>query len=561
MAKQRHQFYTFDAGINYRDQNLAMNELRSGTYNVYWTGKALRKRSGYVKRNAALDISSVWASGSIIGIEEYYYYHYRSSATVTEEFDLWTSIDSGGGSTADKLVLFYVNDLPDSTSESFTLTESSTAHGLSWTDGDPISAVVFVDTVWVTNGSDNPYIVGGYDTPYSEVPICSDYNAGGTSVGAEIIDNSTSGETWDGCKWLGVQDQFIYLSDNKTMFFGIADQDVYPHSEMSSSSAATRIDGVQEAMDSAWYFSLAPQSRPDGITVYRDYMFLYGQEDIWHLYHRYSDTTKAGYDKQRISDKGAWSNLCVTPRAAFWVSYDGIYGYDGVNTINLSKKIWPHIEEQHTTIPDNLTNTSVAYHDNKVWISFPDSSAKEIFIFEPDHIYQDNLGDQHAPFYLFTYVDSSDDAIAFYNLKDYDGHLFATNGSQLYELDTGYTDDGQGIDYEGLTAYLDFDNPAFKKTYGRLILEVSPDDASDVGYWAYRDYGEDSEELGEPDVNYTSDERVFVEMTVPYQIDGNSFSLRFRRILHTGSVYNTDTWYFYGFSVEAEVKDYAKKER
>lgn len=565
MAKQRYQFYTFNAGVNFRDEAMAMNEL-GHCNNMYWDGTALRRRKGFVKRHAALDISSVWASGSIIGIEEYYYYRARVAGVVADEFDLWASIDSGGGSTADKIVQFFLSDMPSSAGETFTLTETSTADGLSWADGDPISAVVFADTLWVANGSDNPYVLGGYSTAtsYSEVPICN-RNNGDTADGADIIDNESSGHSWSGCQWLGVQDQFIYLSDNKTMFFGINDQEVHPASEMGSASLATRISGVQDAMSADWYFSISPQSRPDGILIYRDYMFLYGQEDIWHLYHRYSDTHKADYDKQRVSDKGVWSNLCVTPRAAFWVSYDGIYGFDGVNVQSLGKKIWPRIESQHSSLPDDLTDTSLAYHDGRVWVSFPNGTDKEVYVFDPDHIYQDSMGDTFAPFFRFTYVDSSDNSIAFYNLKDYDGHLFATNGAQLYELDVGYKDDNtQGIDCLARSAYWDFDNPAYRKVYGRAVYEITGMTSSTASLGslygnARRDYGEDTESLGYFDVTYSGAERAYVELDIPYQCDGNSLSLSFACNASGASAYDDLVWY--GVAVEAEVKDHAKKER
>ena len=42
-------YFQFDAGINFRDDNMGINELRDGK-NLYWRGN-LKKRLGYEQRN------------------------------------------------------------------------------------------------------------------------------------------------------------------------------------------------------------------------------------------------------------------------------------------------------------------------------------------------------------------------------------------------------------------------------------------------------------------------------------------------------------------------------
>ena len=45
-------YYDFSGGINYRDKNIAPNELRDAN-NMYWDG-CLKRRNGYEVRNADL---------------------------------------------------------------------------------------------------------------------------------------------------------------------------------------------------------------------------------------------------------------------------------------------------------------------------------------------------------------------------------------------------------------------------------------------------------------------------------------------------------------------------
>lgn len=547
MAKDAIQFYQFNAGYNPRDGVIANNELRHSK-NIYWQGNALKRRGGYLKRNGTLSATSLWGSSDVIGIEEHLHYKWGSS----DVYFLFVSVDSGGGSIPDKLVVFYNSDgIPDTTTETFTPL-GSTSYAINWTSSDPIQVAQLYGCVYIAVGDKNPYVLynDGGTWKTREFPMCETYNDGSTA-GADIIPD----DGWFTTDWVASFDNFIYFSDKRLLYFGIANEDGNPCIGVTG-TAATFISGIEDSMDTTWLMSLPPDVNLRAAVPYRNYLFMYGSGGIWHLYNRFTDANPGDYDKQQITSKGVRGDMLVTPNYIFWVSDDGVYGYDGTSILNLGKKIWSHIIGEHSSLPDDFDDCSWAIHEDKIWFSFPNGSNAEVYCFDPDYIYVDESGDNFIASYPQVYPSRD-----FEHFKSYDGHLLAVDDAQLYELETGYEDNGTtNIDYAVHTSYLDLDNPAYKKTWGRVILETTANMEAfvDTTVTFKRDYGEDSVAAYAIDTTYTDNVRSFVELTVPYQIDGNSISLEIDGSGNTGSG-ATDV-FFYGFSIEYDIKQRAKKE-
>ena len=67
-------YYDFSGGINYRDKNININELRDAE-NMYWEG-CLKRRNGYDIRNASnleTEARKVagYAAASIVGVYDH----------------------------------------------------------------------------------------------------------------------------------------------------------------------------------------------------------------------------------------------------------------------------------------------------------------------------------------------------------------------------------------------------------------------------------------------------------------------------------------------------------
>lgn len=566
VAKRSNQaaFYDFSGGINYRDAHGSVNELRDGE-NFYWTGSDLRKRAGSRRRNASLDISGVYASGDVLAIQDHIHVKYGT----VDNYFLFVSVDSGGGSTADKLVVFYGTGVPDATNESFTALGS--AYAISWTDSDPISVAALEDKVYMALGDDNPYVLY-YDSGWKtqELPLCTRDNAD-SNDGANIVDNDSTGHDWDGCKWFTSYGQFLYLSDGKTIYFSLADVSGDPSEDIDSATLADRIAGVSANWDTSWRMLGQRNTEMDGAVAYKDYLFAWSETAIWSFYNGFWDQNPNRYERSEISTKGVHGELLVTPRYLFWIGEDNIYGYDGVNGIPLGKKIWDHIADKHSTLPDNLANCSWAYYDDKAWVSFPgQSSANEVWIFDPDLIYA-ILDESYIPAFKLTYRDNTTDQ-SFVKLRNYEGSLMALStatGSKkiLWQLDTGDDDGGTSTDKtikcNFKHTYFDADLPGKKKVWGDTTIEVNDftDYISAVTCQWTRDYGAESDSYTGLDVKIGtgSSGRTYVPLQTPYQVDGQavSYEMSFNQSSDPSSEGDI---IFYGYTLEWDALDVTGKE-
>lgn len=549
-------YYMFNAGINYRDNQLAMNELEDGK-NVCWA-EGLKRRNGYEKRNATLDASAAYAGGDVLSIIDYTRYKYGSD----EKMFLFVSVDSGGGLTADKMVVFESSAVPSTASAAFTPLGSA-AYALDWTTGTNLSISQLKNKVYMANGEDNPYVLfdnGGWKT--GELLLCENDNSASAN-GADIIANGSM-DDWSGSDWLAGFDHFLYVSDGNTMYFGISDKEG-DASEGIETGGSTLITGIEESWNVDWYITLDSEADISRATPFQTYLFLIGKEALYHFYN--VDFDNYNYGVQRVSDKGVRSNLLVTSGAMFWVGDDGIYGYDGTYIVNLSMKIWDHIEAQHSSIPSDFDDCSLAYFKGYVWVSFPNGTNKEVFVFDPSQIYQDERGNTHAPFYRYLYyTGAAPVAKGFKKLKRIDDQLFAIDGAVLYELEVEAFDNNSDatnkvpISWYSQSAYIDQENPGLKKTYRKATIETAANMDTTVALTVtfYRDHGEGSSTTSTLDTTYTGNQRSYNELSVPYNIDGNSISLKVDGA--AASCSGTAACMFYGFTLDYEVLGVSKTE-
>jgi len=556
LSKQSIQFYDFSAGVNYRDNIIPVNGLRD-VKNLYWNGDRLTRRLGYEVRNNTLDPTTIISGSAVVKIIDHLYYKWGSS----EYYFIFAGVDSSGGSTIDRLMIFYYNGLPSS---AVTFTPLASGYEINWTENDPFSITQLGDKIYIALGDDDPYVLY-YDSSWKtrELPVCATMNDGSTD-GANIIQNGTD-DDWGGAKWVASYDHFLYLSDEKMTYFAIRDEVSDPAKGVTETDLQDFISGVQQSWDATWVFAMPINDKLDKAIPFKNYLFMYGETSIWHFMNRFSDANPIDYDKQRVSDVGVYGELLITPSTAFWVGKDNIYGFDGVTITPLAKKIWNYIESQHNSIPNDLSDCSLVWYKNKVWISFPNSTNKEIYVFDPDYTYADSAGDYHIPFYRFLYhKTNSSTSIGFKKLKNFDSKLFGISGTYLYQLDTGYFDDNGNdnvpIVIEIKFAYFDFDVPSFKKTFGRIIFETDAniDDILELSLTFKRDYGEESSSAVVLDTTYTGNQRSYIELQAPYNIDGNSISLELTSD-GTGRT-GTGNINIYGFSIEYAPKKTAKKE-
>ena len=555
LAKQSVQFYDFSAGVNYRDKMIPINGLRD-VENLYWNGDRLTRRKGYSVRNAALDPTTIIAGSAVVEIIDHLYFEWDTM----EYYFLFVGVDSTGGTTVDKLMIFYYAGLPSSAQ---TFTPLASGYEIDWTVNDPFSIAQLGDKIYIALGDDDPYVLY-YDTTWKtrELPVCTTMNDALTT-GANIIPNGTDTD-WAGCKWVAAYDHFLYLSDEKITYFAIRDE-VSDPAQGVTSTLADLISGVQQSWDSTWLFAMPINDKLEKVVPFKNYLFMYGKTSIWHFLNRFTDTNPIDYDKQRVSSVGVYGELMITPSTAFWVGKDNIYGFDGATVSPLAKKIWNHIEDQHSSIPDDLTDCDFAWYKNKIWVSFPNGTNKEVYVFDPDYVYADSKGDYHIPMYRFVYHQTDTlTGIGFKKLKNFQSNLFAINGNYLYQLDVDYFDDSGGVDIpieiEAKFAYLDFDVPSFKKTFGRVVLETDAniDDILAISLTFKRDYGEEASSSVLLDTTYTGNQRSYIELDSPYNMDGNSLSLEITSD-STGKT-GTGEINIYGFSVEYAPKKVAKKE-
>jgi len=450
------------------------------------------------------------------------------------------------GTDISYLRVYTRTNIPLSTGKSYV--GISTANWISWTTDNPLTCDILGEKAYIAAGDDNPYVLY-YDSGWKvkQLPICY-YMNDGVTTGAGIIDNTTgSGNVaWNGSKIVGAVGHFLFLSDGLSAYYGLKEGAIDPSRYIENASVADQSSGILESWYELNYIGLNPNLQHYKAISYKKYIYFCGYEGFQVCYPRFVQG-RNDYDLITENYRGVYGGITINKNGVFFVGKDGIYGYDTQACWNLSKKIWPQIESEHSTIPDDLKDSSITEHDGYIWVSFPNGTNKEVYIFEPDHIYSDERNESHAPFYRFTYTDgtTSRSAMGFEHLKSFDGHLYGVNGNKLYELDYGGFDkkstlEKNGISFNMKSAYYDMDNPGVKKIFNQAVLEVDEGicDGTTGGITDLRmafsaDYSTSLRTItstGILDVEYiTGDGRGYVTVDVPettdyYSLDGNSMS-------------------------------------
>ena len=551
--------YQFNAGVNYRDKQKAINEL-STAMNVRWTEGALTRRKGYAPRASALSLGTVYSAGSVLNILEHAHYKYGSD----ERYFLFASIDAGGGAVADKVVVFEAAGIPAAASA---FTVLGTAYAMDWTVGDAFDIVQKFNKIYIATDANNPYVLHfnalGTAFNVTELPLLNDLNDGSSTAGYTAGDQIIVTADWRGCQWVDVADVGLYLCDGESMFYALCrDADDDPAIDITGNLAA-RIAGVVLTWRSD-YYRVVDRCAPHTATGYKSYLFLGGENGTWRWLNR---STEEGEDwLDEIADVGVRGEIKGCIAGVFWVSDDGIYFHNGMTTHNIGLKIWEHIKTQHATLPADLDDVSIEYFKGWIWISFPNSTDKEIWAFDPKSVYQAKDGNLYAAFYKFMYnITDLDTKKGFSVLRVIQDRLFVTDGASFYELEIGTLDNesaATGINTIFETADLDFGSPNKKKVYGDLLLECDANLETRLSHviTLTRDFGEETATITGIDTTYTSAQRAKVENRIGYQIDGNAMRVKIAGTAPSASA-GTGEVRYYGLSIDANAEEESIIER
>lgn len=592
----------FDGGVNYRDDHMGINELRD-VENLYWEGH-LKRRLGYETRSANLTSPDTgnWPSSGLQIVD-----HIRlNPSSGSDQHFLLVSMADTGGST-DVITAYYCSGIPDSTAESYSIISTSTNSTagvggiIPWSTSDPISVTDMDDKVWIALGDDNPYILfyatGGTSWNIHEYPLCLIDNNGGTgnTDGTNIIPGSTDATTnagWDGSKIVGSAGGHMYVSDGRTVYYAVSEGNVRADLWSTYTAILDRSSGVHSGDDDwvpGWgteqFEGLEKEVKVTQAAPYKKYVFFYGEGGLVSFYLR--DLYSKDLDKTVETREGVYGRLVTCEKGLFWVGKDGIYGYDGSVATDLAKKVWPRVEDEHTTIPDDFDECSLAYHDGRIWISFPNGTDADVFTFDPDLIYDDEYGDSHAPMYRFSYTNSTGrTAQPFHLLREYETSLLAVDNSsycRVYKLEAGGKDNESaastgefnGIGFDLKTPWYDQDQPNLKKAYRQVVIETNQglydgttDSNVELYFAASHDFSTGDKNRGitsSGDIDLTNDygQHAYQTLDIPYSasgsysLDGNSLSME---LIGYGSgissgVVTTGAVDIYGITLDYGVKN------
>ena len=556
-------FYRLDAGINYRDKRKAINELSTGE-NVRWYADALTRRKGYQARAATLTLPSAQGfhvSADVLNIIDHL--HYKDGTT--ERYFLFVSIDAGGGTTADQIVVYEASAIPTTASAAFTPIGGTAAddYMMPWTVADAFDVVQKFDKAYICTDDNNPYALhlntAGTSFFTTELPLCDVDNASasqGYSAGDAIIISAN----WDGCQWVEEVETVLYLCDGTRMFYALCeDYDHDPAIDITG-TAGEQMAGVAQTWGPDRY-KMVEGGKPHTAASYHTYVILGGKKSTWRWIGR--DIINDDTFLDEISDRPVHGEILACPAGVFWVSDDGIYFYNGSTVNPISGKIWEHIKTQHATLPADLDDCSLVYYKGWVWISFPNSTDKEIWVFKPFSMYQGDDGEMYATFFKYIHkITDLDTKKSFSVLRVIEDRLFATDGAQLYELDVGFLDIDQGINTLFETSDLDFNAPNKKKVYGDFLLECDANLETILTHVITfsRDYGEQSVSITGIDTTYTSAKRAKVEKRITYHVDGNALVVKVVGTAPSASAGTGEVRYF-GVSIDASIEDESIIER
>jgi len=239
----------------------------------------------------------------------------------------------------------------------------------------------------------------------------------------------------------------------------------------------------------------------------------------------------------------------VVNEEVYFVSRDGIYGWNGSRLLKLSKHIKSDIDSY------TKTNAAAAQINGEYWVSFPSNAITETF--DPDTLRIDDVGDGRVSFYKFTGY-QVDQFIPYTGALDTGALMAIVNtGSQarLDQLETANYDKisaSATIPYVFRTRDIPFEKSQQAKVFRRLKIQAAQATATaGAGYrlvhHAFRSDGA---------ATYSASFAVSVGsdiyttyLGIPPGIEGYTYGLS---VSH-------DTQYdanFFGFSVDVEKRSY-----
>ena len=461
-------YYNFSGGLNYRDDYISPIELRDAN-NLYWDGGKLSLRNGYEQRNADLTAPTGFTLIETLGQA------WIKNPTYDEHF-VFMSASTDASTVPDRIVPYHGSDVPTATSDAYTAVDT-TAYHHAWTTADPFQIAVLDDKIYMALGDEDPFVLFTTGTTWycRELPICNALNAT-ASTGAGIIDNTTAGE-WEGSKWVCAGEAegqgYLLLGDERTAYFGIKAAGIDPSWNIDGGTTAA-IDGIEGSWDVSQYIPLNPNARIWKGMALGKHFFLLGYNGIYRLYLR--DFYEGDYDFKQISDRGCWGGALAADVGVYYVGKDGIYANDSVMSYNVSKKMWSEVKDNHSAI-DNYIDSSIQYHNGYLYLSFPSSTAGDVWVFDPDWIYTE--GDEsYAPMYRFQYTDTGANVRRFESLRSYEGKLYGLSSQHVWELDHDTLDQhstgsGRPIQWHMRSGWDDQGIPNTEKAYTKLGIETS----------------------------------------------------------------------------------------
>lgn len=232
-----------------------------------------------------------------------------------------------------------------------------------------------------------------------------------------------------------------------------------------------------------------------------------------------------------VGTKAPFSPIFVNGSVYFFDS-GGITMYDGDRSYVISK----HIDSDIKALSNdsNFSNDQVisAYYRGRIYFLMNVYNNEQAFVFDPDTLRDADDGEKRVSWYRYTnykfayfvvgpgsrLIDLENTEI-FFGFRQQD---FGDNSLLLYYLESGTHDDQDTVTMLFQTPYLRFSTGGSRKRLGRLKLELST--YSSYTITLLSDEGQYS---ASKETVITGDLLVQTEeLTLPYQLDGKSISIR-----------------------------------
>lgn len=231
----------------------------------------------------------------------------------------------------------------------------------------------------------------------------------------------------------------------------------------------------------------------------------------------------------------------------FFIGRDGIYAWQGSESVKISKHIETDIKSY------TLTEACAIFYQNEYWVSFPSQSV--VLTMDVDTLRSDESGDKKISIFKFTEYKVSN---FMYNKGAADnGYLEAIvdkSSPLVIRCDYGAQDNletASSIDMKLMIKYLTTENFQLKKYIGRIkvkLKEVSNISGSSHALTLYSDEGDVSEAIT---ITVPAGNGYYSEDIKPhYDLDGKNLSLLLRHNLNTSCS-------LVGYSIEIKERNFA----